>query len=59
MKVTYIERQFLTKYTCIDREKTFYANSYFVPEGTELYYFKINEFNYKTIGKDDIIKIEG
>ena len=58
MKVTYRERQYITRYTCIDREKTFYAKDYFIPKGTSLYYFILNEFNYKTVAKEDIINIE-
>lgn len=45
--VTYIDRQFIDRFTCIDTEKTIKALSMFVQGG--LTYFKINCFNYKTI----------
>lgn len=58
MKVTYRERQKIGPFKCIDHEKTFYAKSYFIPEHTSLYYFRLNEFEIKTVGKDELISIE-
>lgn len=58
MKITYRERRFIDRYTCVDTEKTFHATDYFIPEKTSLYYFKVNEFDYKTVAKEDIIRIE-
>ena len=58
MKVTYKEKEFIGKYICIEKEKTFYALSYFIPENTSLYYFYLDRYNLKTISKDDIVKIE-
>ena len=59
VKVTYKERHFINKYRCIDYEKELLANSYFVGGiSNELYYFRLDEFNYKTLGKDEIINIE-
>ena len=45
--VTYIERRFIDRFTCIDAEKTIKALSSFVQGG--LTYFRIDRFNYKAI----------
>lgn len=59
LKVTYKERHFINKYRCIDYTRELFANSYFTGGiSGELYYFRLNEFNYKTLGKDEIISIE-
>lgn len=58
MVITYRERNYIGDYKCIDRIKTINASSYFVPEGSSLYYFRVNEFSYKTISKEDIISME-
>ena len=59
LKVTYRERHFLDKYRCIDYTRELFANSYFVGGiSGELYYFRLNEFNYKTLGIEEIISIE-
>ena len=59
LKVTYRERHFLDKYRCIDYTRELFAHSYFVGGiSGELYYFRLNEFNYKTLGLDEIISIE-
>ena len=59
LKVIYRERQFINKYKCIDNLKELHARSYFTGgiSGT-LYYFKLIEFKYKTLAKEDIISIE-
>ena len=51
--VTYTERRFIDRFTCIDTEQTIKALSSFVQCG--LTYFRINRFNYKAI-ENDIIK---
>ena len=58
MKITYKIRHKLTDYTCYDTQETFFARSYFIPEGQSLIYFKINNYDYKAIAKEDIITIE-
>lgn len=59
VKVTYKERHFINKYRCIDYTKELFAHSYFTGGiSGELYYFRLDEFNYKTLGKDEIISIE-
>lgn len=59
VKIIYRERQFIDKYKCIDNLKELYARSYFTGGiSGELYYFRLNEFNYKTLAKENIISIE-
>lgn len=56
MIVTYRERTFIDRYTCIDRERTFTALSSFVHGG--LTYFKVDRFNCKAIETDSIISVK-
>ena len=59
VKVTYKERHFIGKYKCIDYTKELFAYSYFTSGiSGELYYFRLNEFNYKSLGIEEIISIE-
>lgn len=58
MKITYTEKGTEHDYRRIDTVKTFFAKSYFQPAGTSLIYFRIDEFNIKTLSKEDIIAIE-
>nr|DAW94518.1 MAG TPA: hypothetical protein [Caudoviricetes sp.] len=51
--VTYIERRFIDRFTCIDTEQTIKALSSFI-QG-DLTYFRMNRFNYKVI-ETDLIK---
>lgn len=57
IKVVYRERHFIDNYTCRVFTRTLYADSMFQQGG--LIYFKLNEFNYKTIENDLIDSIEG
>lgn len=45
--VTYIERRFIDRFTCIDMERTVKALSAFIQGG--LTYIKIDRYNYKGI----------
>ena len=56
MVVTYRERTFIDRYTCIDRERTLTAISSFVQGG--LTYFKLDRFNYKVVETDFIISVK-
>ena len=59
MKVTYLEKgreHDFKRYG--DTVRVFHADSYFKPEGTSLLYFRIDRFNLRVIGEEDIIKIE-
>lgn len=59
LKVIYRERVFIGKYKCIDNLKELHAHSYFTSGiSGDLYYFKLDRFNYRTIAKEDIISIE-
>ena len=59
LKVIYRERVLIDTYKCIDNLKEFRAWSYFTGGiSGNLYYFKLDRFNYKTLGKEDIISIE-
>lgn len=51
--VTYIERRFIDRFTCVDTEQTIKALSSYIQGG--LTYFRINRFNYKVI-ETDLIK---
>ena len=55
-KVNYIEKGREIDFRRIDREKQIIANSYFTSGG--LYYFRLNEFNYSVIAKEDVLQIE-
>ena len=59
LKVIYRDRIFLDRFRCIDNLKELYAHSYFTGGiSGDLYYFRLSEFNYKTLSKEDIISIE-
>ena len=58
LKVIYRDRIFLDRFRCIDNLKELYARNYFTGGiSGELYYFKLDRYNYKTLGKEDIISI--
>lgn len=57
-KVTYIEKGNVFDFKRIDKKTTFYAISYFKPAGTGLIYFRLDEYNMKTISEEDIVSIE-
>ena len=54
--VTYIERRFIDRFTCIDVERTLKALSTFIQGG--LTYIKIDRYNYKAIETDFIKSIK-
>lgn len=56
LKITYIYRRMIDSYKCIDSTETFTARSSFVSGG--LTYFRLNEFNYKTVETDFILSVE-
>lgn len=59
LKIIYRERNFIDTYKCIDNLKELYARSYFTGGiSGDLYYFKVDRFNYKTLAGEDIISIE-
>ena len=56
LKITYRERIFIDRFKCIDYKKELKAWSYW--QSGDLYYFKIDRFNYKVLGVEDTISIE-
>lgn len=54
--VTYTERRFIDRFTCIDMEQTIKALSASIQGG--LTYIKIDRYNYKTIETDFIKSIK-
>ena len=56
LKVTYRERIFLDRFRCIDYKKELKALNYW--QSGDLYYFKLDRFNYKVLGIEDTISIE-
>lgn len=57
IKVIYRERNFIDRYTCKDYTRILYADGMFQQGG--LTYFKINQFDYRTIETYLIDSIEG
>ena len=53
--VTYIERRFIDRFTCIDTERTIKALSTFIQGG--LTYIKIDRYNYKVVNTESIKSI--
>ena len=56
LKVIYRDRVFIDTYKCIEFKKELKAWSYW--QSGDLYYFKIDRFNYKVLGVEDTISIE-
>ena len=56
VKVTYRERHFIDTYKCIEFKRELKAWSYW--RSGNLYYFKVDRFNYNVIGVEDTISIE-
>ena len=54
--VTYKDRSFIDRFKCIDRINTLRAFTSF--DSGELRYYKVNEFDYKVVEKDMIIREE-
>ena len=54
--VTYIERRFIDRFTCIDTERTVKGLSTFIQGG--LTYIKINSYNYKVVETEFIKAIK-
>ena len=55
MKVTINYNDLIGNFKAIERTETFYAESFF--ESGNLVYFR-NGFNYKTVSKSEVVKIE-
>ena len=57
-KITYREREQITRFTVRDTVKSFTAVKYFRPAGASLIYFYTNRFDIKTVAKEDILFLE-
>lgn len=58
MKVTIRYNEPIGDFRAIERTETFFAQSYWEPEGTSLIYFKTDRYNIKTVAKSEIVSIE-
>lgn len=56
MLVSIRNRYMLDRFRCIDTVETFKAVSYFV--SGNIYYFRLDRFNIKSVGSDELISIE-
>ena len=56
LKVTYRERHFIDRFRCIEYKKELKALSYW--QSGDLYYFRLDRFNYKVLAIEDTINIE-
>ena len=56
LKVIYRERDFIDRFRCIDYKRELKAWSYW--RDGDLYYFKVDRFNYKVLAVEDTINIE-
>ena len=53
--VEYKQREYIDKFKCIDTTQKINCLSYF--QSMSLLYFKVNQFDYKVIAKENIISI--
>lgn len=58
MKITIRNRVMIDKFLVIDKEPTVInATEWFIPGGTNLFYFKTNEYHYEVLDADEILEI--
>lgn len=57
-KVTYRQREQITRFTVRDTIKSFTAVKYFRPVGVSLVYFYTDRFNVRTVAPEDILFLE-
>lgn len=58
MKITIRNRQMIDKFLVIDMEPTvIHATQWFIPDGTELFYFVVSEFRNEVVSADEILEI--
>jgi len=56
MKVVIKYNDPIGNFKAVERTETFTATSYF--ESGNLFYFKVDRYNYKTVRKSEIVSIE-
>lgn len=58
MRIKVRNRIMIDKFLMIDKEPTVInATEWFIPDGTNLFYFKTNEYHYEVLDADDILEI--
>ena len=56
MKVTIKHNQPISDFRAIERTETFFAVDSF--ESGNLVYFRVDRFNYKTVSKSEIVRVD-
>lgn len=59
MRLEYIERIMIDRYSCIDTKRTVDIDKYFWNDNGSLLYFYVDQFNVKSIERDLIIAMDG
>lgn len=58
MRIKVRNREMIDKFLVIDKEPTVInATEWFIPDETNLFYFKINEYRYEVLDADEILEI--
>lgn len=58
MRIKVRNRIIIDKFLVIDKEPTVInATRWFIPDGTNLFYFKTNEYHYDVLDADEILEI--
>ena len=58
MRIKVRNRIMIDKFLVIDKEPTVInATRWFITEGTNLFYFRVSEFQYKPVSADEILEI--
>lgn len=57
MLVTIKYNQPIGNFKAIEKTEKFYAKSMFKTAGSSLIYFKVNDFEYKTVSKNEVVSI--
>ena len=58
MLVTVKYNQPIGDFKAIEKTEQFYAERMFETAGSSLLYFKVNDFSYKTVSKNELVNIE-
>ena len=58
MKVTIRYNTSIGNFKALEHTETFYARRYWEEPGTNLVYFQIDRYNYKTVSKNEIVSIQ-
>lgn len=58
MKVTIKYNTLIGDFKALEHTEIFYARRYWKAQGTNLVYFQIDRYNYKTVAENEIVSIE-